>query len=295
MTRRIRGLAVSLVGLSYVAACGIDDSGLAEPDAAQNIDAGGDVIAACTTLDAACLGGVGSSWQPIAISDAGCGAGFTATTLVTNPRVSSTSCACGSCEVIGAYTCDAGTPISGGNNCGDPPIATAPNGQCTQASAQHLEANPVQATGNVGCFAPNDAGSGAQSDPITLCVPGCDADFCGGGSRCVIGAGIAPCPAGLTLLAYAGSSADPGCAPCPCKADPPGACGGNVTGFQSTTCTDSGLVHTYAVGTCNVFDQNIDYGSVLVDLLPPDASCTVTGDAGAGDASLVAVQTICCL
>jgi hypothetical protein len=274
--------------LLVASACSIDESGL------ERVDGGVDAVA-CVTLDAACLGPLASSWHPVAVTDASCNAGFTRQDLVTNPHVETGGCACGGCQVVGAYTCDAAVPISGGNNCGDNPIANAPPGACTQAQAQHLEAHAVQATGSVGCFAPNDAGIGAAADPLAVCVPGCTADFCASASRCIISEGDVACPAGFTLYAHAGTGADPGCAVCACDAGPPTACGGSVTGFQTTNCTDAGLVHTYAVGSCNVFDSNIDYQSVLVTLTPPAVSCSVTvGPPDMGDASLREPKTICC-
>ena len=275
--------------LSAIVACGIDENGL-EPVDASTQEAG----PACTTLDAACLGPLPTSWTPVSVTDAGCRVGFTKTTLVGNPQVLPNGCACGSCEVIGAYDCDAASPISGGNNCNDDPIATAPTGQCTGASAQHLEAHLVHATGTVGCFAPNDAGAGATGGLVGLCVPGCTADFCAAASQCAISEGEVPCPPGLSLFGYVGTDVDPGCAPCACEAGAPGTCGGTVTGFQSSTCDDSGGGASAPVGSCNVFPSG-DYASVLVTLTPPATTCAVVpGPPDPGDASLVQPKTICC-
>ncbi len=250
----------------------------------------------CTTLDAACLGNLTAGWRPVSVSDASsCGQGFEAGTLVTNARTLAGGCACGACQPVGSFSCAGPVPISGGNGCNDPPIANATPGVCTQASAQHLEAHNVQATGSVTCFAGNDAGAGATTDTLTVCVPGCTADFCGGASRCVLSEGDLPCPSGFTLFAKAGTGADPGCAPCACEAGAPGQCSGTVTGFESASCGDSGLVHGYPVGTCNVFDNQTDYQSVLVTLGAPDASCfAIDAGSSGGDASLLEVKTICC-
>ncbi len=288
MKPRILGLVLVALG----GACSLSESGLLDAGAI-GVDA--NLPEACSTLDAACLGALGSEWQPVAIGDGGCSSGFSSVTLVTNPRLLDGGCACGGCSVVGAFTCTKPTPISGGNNCGDNPIAQAPPGQCTQASAQHLEAHVVQATGSVGCFAPNDAGSGAAADEVTVCIPGCAADFCSGPSRCVMAEGSVGCPSGFQPFARVGTGVDPGCAACACDAGPPGDCTGTVTGFDNSSCNDGGaLVHTYAVGTCNVFDNNTNFQSVLVSLAPPDASCTVSSAPVAGDASLVGAKTICC-
>lgn len=288
----VTGRTSALLGIAFAVSigCGIDEAGLLD-----TTDASFDA-SPCSTLDASCLGTLDPSWKPVSVTDAGCKVGFTKTTLLTNPKVLPNGCACGACQVIGSYGCDAATPISGGdNNCSDSPIAAAPPGDCTMAMAQHLMAHTVQATGSVGCFAPNDAGAGATGDVLQLCVPGCTADFCAAPSRCIISEGSVACPAGFTLFARAGTGADPGCQPCECEAGPPGACGGSVTGYQSGSCGDAGLVHTYPVGTCNVFDPNIDYSSVLVTLTPPSASCAVTaGPPDPGDASLLEPKTICC-
>jgi hypothetical protein len=276
--------------LLLFAGCGLSEQGL--------LDAGVDasIPETCATLDAACLGTLGNQWTPIALTDAGCANGFTAQTFTTNPRLLDGGCACGACQVTGSFACDAATPISGGNNCGDTPIAQAPPNVCTQAHAQHLEGAITQATaGTVACSVSNDAGAGATGDTITTCIPtSCTADFCGGGSVCAIAEGDVPCPSGFTPFAHVGTGVNAGCAACSCDASAPGQCNGNVIGFETTDCTDGGLVNTYAVGTCNVFDNKIDYSSVLVQLVPPDASCSVSSATIAGDASLVGTKTICC-
>jgi len=277
------------VFLLLFAGCGISEQGLLGAGDAS-------IPEACAMLDAACLGVLGPEWTPIALTDGGCSGGFDYRKFVTNPRLLDGGCACGACQVTGSFACDAATPISGGNNCADDPIAAAPPNECTQAHAQHLEGALTQATsGTIGCTVANDAGAGAVGDDVIACIPtSCSADFCGEGSLCAMAEGDVSCPSGFTLYAHVGTGIDPSCAPCSCNASAPGKCGGTVTGFESDDCTDGGLVHTYAVGTCNVFDSKIDYSSVLVQLVPPDASCSVSSGAIAGDASLVGTKTICC-
>lgn len=256
---------------------------------------GDDGPVACTTLDAACLGGIPAGWQPVTVGDGGCPAAFTAATLRTNPRVADGGCACGACQVVGQYQCTNSVAVSGGDGCNDPTLVTALPDTCTQAQAQHVEAHPIGAGGTVGCFAANDAGTGAATDPLTVCYPACTADFCGGGGRrCIVSEGDVPCPGGFTLLAKAGTGADPGCAPCACDAGPAGPCRGSVTVFDTNDCADSGASATYAVGTCNQFSTSNNYNSLVVHLVPPDASCTASAGPGAADASLVGVRTICC-
>jgi hypothetical protein len=275
------------------AGCGISEHGLLDVDAG-GVDAS--IPETCATLDAACLGTLGAGWSPISLTDAGCATGFTAQSFKTNPRLLDGGCACSACQVTGSFACDASSAISGGNNCTDNPIAQAPSGVCTQAHAQHLEAYPAAASnGTIGCTVANDAGAGAIADTIDTCIPtSCTANFCGGGSVCMISDGDVACPSGFTPFAKVGSDVTAGCAACSCDASAPGNCGGSVTGFESNDCTDGGLVHTYQVGTCNVFDNNTDYSSVLVQLQPPDASCSVSSASIAGDASLVGTKTICC-
>ena len=247
----------------------------------------------CTTLDAACLGAVPTGWQPVAVSDAGCAAGFTPKPLLANPRLPDGGCACGACQIVGAFACNAVVAISGGDNCADPTLVTVTPGSCAQASAQHVEAHPPQATGAVSCFAPNDAGVGVITDSLTLCVPGCSVDFCKLAQPCIESPGDLACPVGFTLLAKAGTGADPGCAPCGCDAGGPGACGGTVTAYDNGTCADSGAAVTYPVGTCNQYSTTVDYQSLLVDLVPPTPSCT-SAPTDDGDASLTGVTTVCC-
>jgi hypothetical protein len=303
--------AVGAVG-AWVAACGLPLGGLAADDGgagdasvtgddARGSGSGesgsddGGVPPGCLTLDAACLGALAPGWQPVSVTDAGCAAGFDAATLLVRPRVDDGGCACGACEVVGSFGCDASVAISGGDGCGDPTLLTVAPGACGAGQAQHVEAHPPTASGTVGCFAPNDAGTGATTDALTVCIPGCAADFCATSPRCVLSPGDVPCPAGFTLLARAGTGADPGCPACACDAGPPGVCTGTVTVFGSASCSDSGGAATYAVGTCNQFSTSTNYQSVQVDLVPPQASCSSSSTTpGPADASLLGVHTICC-
>jgi len=291
------GAVTLAVALGAWVACGFSEEGLLDLDAGAGADVP-PLPQGCTTLDAACLGPLPAGWHAVSVTDAGsCGAGFEAGTLLTNPRVEKGGCACGACQPVGSFTCTDPVAISGGNSCNDPTLVNATPGTCTPGKAQHIEAHPIRAGGTVTCVAANDAGSGATTDTLTVCVPGCDVDFCGGPSRCILYEGDVLCPSGFSLFAKAGTGADPGCAPCACEAGAPPNCDGIVTAFESTTCADSGLVHTYALGSCNVFDNQTDYQSVLVTLTPPDASCfpvTPPAPPDPGDASLTGVKTICC-
>jgi hypothetical protein len=300
--RQVFGLALIASALFGVA-CGIDFVGGREDgtsDADASSDGGTRDVAlpmACTTLDASCLGALPDIWKPIAIASPACGAGFAPVSLIVNPRNAAGSCACGACQAQGAFTCSGTTAISGGNSCGDSPIAQAQPGKCTQANAQHIMGSPPAAGGSVTCSAPNDAGTGVMVDGLSVCVPGCSADFCGSASRCVIAEGEQACPSGFKLQARAGIGADPGCPACECEAGVPGSCTGNVVAFASNNCTDSGIVKTYAVGTCNVFPSG-NYSSVLAAPVPPTPQCfpvaPPSAAALAGDASLLGAKTICC-
>jgi len=284
--------AVFVSFFACAAACAISESGLL-PDVDAGAEAGIDVVQPCATLDAACLGALDPSWKPVALASGNCPPDFTLEILKTNPRDVQGSCACGACSTIGSFACDAGVPISGGdNNCGDSPFVTVPPGVCTNVTpTQHFRPHAVNATGTVGCFAPNDAGAGAVTDDVALCVPGCAADFCGGASRCVMAPGEIGCPSGFQLFARVGTGADPGCAPCACEAGAPGACGGSATAYFNDGCLSTDDAGVYGIETCNYISQQ--YKSVRVDLIAPDASCAVTGE-GAGDASLVGEMTVCC-
>jgi hypothetical protein len=290
---------------AWAVACGLPLSGLgaAADGGSPSADVSSETPAAvnesgpppaCTSLDAACLGPLPSGWQAIALTDAGCAPGFTAAHLVMNPRVEDGGCACGGCRVIGSYDCEGTVAISGGDGCNDPTLVDAAPGTCTPASAQHVEAHPTQATGNVGCFASNDAGTGVTADPLGICVPGCSADYCASSSRCIVAEGTVPCPTGFTLLGLAGTGAEPGCAPCSCTSSAPGDCAGTVTVFDDPACADVDSSATYAMGTCNQYTTTGDYQSLRVDLVPPDASCAASIAAGTADASLVEPRTVCC-
>ena len=288
------GLPLDGIAASHDAGAG--DASVAGDDASGSGDGGGSPDAACVALDPACLGSLPPGWQAIGVTDGGCPPGFDAATLLVNPRVGDGGCACGSCQIVGAFDCDASVPISGGDGCNDPTLVTVAPGACVAAQAQHVEAHPPPAaSGAVGCYVPNDAGTGVTTDPLTVCVPGCTADYCGASSRCVVAVGAVPCPSGFTLLAQAGTGADPGCAPCACEAGPPGACAGTVTVFGAASCANSGGVATYPVGSCNQFSTTSDYQSLVVDLVAPEASCSSSSSAtDPADASLLGLRTICC-
>lgn len=296
------------IATAWAVACGLPLGGLGALDASAGDSSvtGGDASSSgesdvpegappgCVTVDATCLGALPAGWQPVSVTDAGCAADFDSATLLVHPRVGDGGCAC-ACHIVGAFACDASIPVSGGDSCNDPTLVTATPGACIAAQAQHVEAFPPAVTGTVGCFVPNDAGTGVTTDTLTVCVPGCTADFCGATPRCVLSEGDVPCPAGFTLLTQAGTGADPGCAPCACDAGPPGTCGGTVTVFGAGSCGDSGGAATYAVGTCNQFSTSIDYESLVVDLVPPEASCSSSSTTpDPADASLLGVRTICC-
>jgi hypothetical protein len=295
-------VVVALVASGLLAAaCGIDFVGSLEEHAggadSSTDGAFGDrsLPSSCVTLDASCLGTLPDIWKPISVAAPGCEVGFSSVSLVVNPRNAAGSCACGACRPQGSYTCTGTTAISGGNTCDDSPIAQAPPGTCTNASAQHLRGTPPKASGNVTCFAPNDAGTGPMADELAVCVPGCSANFCGSASRCVIAEGAQACPSGFKLQAQAGTGVDPQCPPCECEAGVPGKCEGTVLAFDNANCPDSGTIKTYAVGTCNTFPSG-NYDSVLPMLVPPDASCFAVPQANAltPDAALVGAKTICC-
>lgn len=295
---------------AWIGACGLPQSGLSASlddgggrdgtaaivDGSRTPDGPGDgetgASPACAP-DAGCLGALPTGWRPVGVSDAGCAAGFTAMPLLVNPRLADGGCACGACQTVGSFACSGGVAVSGGDNCADPTLVTVTPGTCAAASAQHVEAHPPQATGSVACTVANDAGTGALTDTLTVCVPGCSVDYCQTAQRCVEAEGDLACPSGFTLLARAGTGADPGCAPCACEAGPPGTCGGTVTVYDNGSCADSGGAATYAVGGCTQYSTSSNYQSVLVELVAPDASCSAQ-TAVEGDASLTGVKTICC-
>jgi hypothetical protein len=302
----VAALAGAGATLSWAAACGLPLDGLssrssdggASMDATRPGDSGAeggfDAEAAAPptcNVDAACLGALPPGWQPVGVSDAGCASGYTPQSLLANPRLPDGGCACGACQIVGAFDCGGPVAIAGGDGCGDPTLITVGSGICGVAQAQHIQATAPAATGSVGCFVPSDAGTGVATDSVVLCIPGCDVDYCQAGQRCIVAEGALPCPAGFTLQASVGTGADPGCAPCPCEAGPPGTCGGTVTIYENTTCADSGAVATYPVGTCN--EYSTDYDSVLVQLTPPAPTCA-SSTADVGDASLTGVKTVCC-
>jgi hypothetical protein len=291
---------VALGVIAAAAACGIDFPGSADIDpdgSSSSLDDGavgdGGFPVGCATLATPCLGTLPPGWRPIAMGAPQCAAGFTAAKVYVNPQVGPGACACGPCQTIGSFKCDGMVTATGGDNCNDPqPVATLTSGNCGKAHAQHIRGLAPQANGAVGCFAPNDAGKGATTETLAVCVPGCSADFCASGSRCIVADGAQVCPNGFQLRANAGLGADPGCPPCECEAGAPGKCGGTITAYESTDCSNNGAVSTYPIDTCHQFAK--DYNSLLVKLVPPSASCSAALTSPVAQPSLVAAKTICC-
>src|SRR5690349_1133116 len=127
-------LITMTIAAGVVAACGLDlveaqtGEGTTNDASAAADDAGDEGTstlqdgAPTCALDAACLGTIPAGWKPISLTDAGCGAGFEATTLVTNPTLGANGCMCGACQASGTIVCDGVTEVSGGNNCNDDPF-----------------------------------------------------------------------------------------------------------------------------------------------------------------------------
>jgi hypothetical protein len=308
MARPAAAITLVIVGITvgaWAVACGLPANGLLQDlgetgtgdDGGAATEAGDEDSppSSCPTVDAACLGGIPSGWQPVVLGDGGCPPAFTLAAMQVNPRLADGGCACGACQVVGSFDCSGSVVITSGNICADQPsLAVATPGQCTQAQAQHVQANSIDASGTVVCFAANDAGPGAITDVLDVCYPGCAADFCASSPQCIVAEGDVLCPSGFVRSATAGTGTDPGCAPCACDVGAPGKCGGSVTVYSSSSCDDSGSSATYPVDTCHQFTTAGQFNSLLVQLTPPDASCAVSESSVAGDASLVGVRTICC-
>ena len=248
---------------------------------------------ACATVDAACLGPLPSGWQPIAVTDAGCDPGFAAATLVMNPRVADGGCACGACQVIGTFACEAGVPVSGGNTCTDPTLVTAVPGACTPAQAQHVEAYPPTRREHR-LLRRQRRGHGRHRRPAHGLHPRLH------GRLLRIPVALhrrrrrPPLSDGLHAPRDGGDECRSRLRAVLLRGRRSRQVRRDVTVYDNGTCSDSGTWTRYPVGTCNQFSEH-DYESLRVDLVPPPGSCSpssVTPDPG--DASLVQARTICC-
>ena len=321
-----RGLVALAMGA--LAACGIDESGLAPIDGGGTEDVvtksegGADVVAdvvadvplppSCATTDVSCFGfdaGVPDGWTPFVLAegDAGCPAGdFTGSPWVTNPSLAPGACECG-CTASGSWSCPAAVNVQNGLNCSSASIVNV--AQCQNQNSAHIQlAQPATATGNVTC-APDASAPAAQSDPVSLCAAGCDAGaaaVCGqaAGQRCIAADGVQSCPAGLGFTQHVvGASASGSCEACTCDPSAAPTCAASATVyygyFQSgynanNSCATGGNFTSQTIalnGTCQALSGL--YDSFEVNLAaPPAASCTPTG--GGGDAGLAAPKTVCC-
>ena len=313
------------VALGALAACGLDESGLAPIDGGGDSivvpEGGADVVAdvapdvplppSCATTDLSCLGfdaGAPDGWAPyvVALGDAGCPSGdYTGSAWVTNPSVAS-GCSC-SCTPSGSWTCPSTLTVKNGLNCGS--TSTVNPNQCTAQTSAHIEVDPVAATNNnVTCSA--DASAPVTiAESLSLCAPGCDAGAQGlcaqpSGSRCIVAEGVQACPDNSFTQHVVGASATGSCAPCSCDIGAAPSCNAAATvyygygNFPNHTaddkCQTGGQFTTQQLslnGTCQA--ANDFYDSFTVAWTPlGETTCTTSG--GGGDAGLSSPKTVCC-
>jgi hypothetical protein len=153
---RIRwvGIALALGTPGLVVACGLEVNGLSSsdadsgtvgfddagadardvPDAATGPDTGPDTgPPMCATINTSCLAAaVPSGWTLVGVGTGAksCpSADFDTASLVTNPRLSAASCACGACATQGSYTCG-GFTLKFGFGCNASPMSQNSSPAC---------------------------------------------------------------------------------------------------------------------------------------------------------------------
>lgn len=291
---------------------GADDGGTI-PDVAIDVP---DVFVppTCATIDASCLGAaIPSGWALLGVASGtqACpSADFDPIALVENPRLAAGACSCAACAAQGSFACNSFT-MKSGSACGSTSITQQNASSCVahsetggNARVAVVPTNPV-ATG-VKCTIASTGNGLAASDPVSGCRPNkCTADFCGlsgkGFKTCIVQDGVQTCPSGFTPRAQAGGSAAANCAGCACMTQD-GRCTGTFRVFDNVANCDgngstggSNYKGTFgADGGCN--DPNSNFDSIFyVPDSPPTPTCTPAApSAGAGDAGLLAVKTICC-
>jgi hypothetical protein len=314
-------------GLASAFACGLDESGLAGPDASVDtntdtntppFEAGNPDVAlpppSCPTTELSCLGfdaGVPDGWSAYVVEPDGgaCpSAAFVETTWQANARISAGACSC-VCNPSGAWSCSGATiEVENGGGCGA--MFTVDAGACTTdgTPTSHLELTTAPlATGTVMC-APDASAAGATTDALSLCAASCDAGalaICAqpAGQRCIAADGIQPCPSSTLTQHIVGSGATAACSACTCQPSATPACtatahvyyGYFMGPYQPNNNCSSGGSWTSQTATLNNTCQGMMYNYDSFDVewnAPAPPTCTSAG--GGGDASLTSPKTLCC-
>jgi hypothetical protein len=268
----------------------------------------------CATIDASCLGAaVPNGWALLGVASGtqACpSADFDPVALVENPSLTAGSCTCAACAAQGTYTCP-GATMKFGSGCGSNAITVLTSSPCLNHSESGSNARLSAAPSNpvptgVKCTIAATGSGTAATDPVSGCRPNkCTSDFCGlsgqGFKTCIVQDNVQACPIGFTLRGYVGGSASANCAACACTT-PDARCTGNVRVFDNTfNCNGNGAASganykgtVPADGGC--YDPSSNFNSVFYVPDPaPTPTCTPAApSAGAGDAGLLAVKTICC-
>ncbi len=305
-------LAACALGAPFAlfAACGLDESGTATPDASQSdvvtADVSPDVPSdtyvgpTCATIDASCLDAeVPDGWVLFDLSeDAGTtcpgdSEDFEAHPLITNPQLRSDSCTCATCTTTGAWVCNGTVGIVGGTSLGGctDEDASFPSGPtcvalnessglgCTVSRAALTITQPSP-TGTATCDASFTGTELANADNALGCRPAqCTTDYCGQRSKgfqtCIVHNGdpSGVCPAGFHPAFGASALATaPGNVTVSC-----GACGCSVTN-AAVPCTGTIRVFEDMSGTHAPCDgDGGTNGTDWVETLDAEAQCQSTG------------------
>ncbi len=314
-----------------VVACGIEDGGVVT--VAPNDDAGPLLEASntdafkvqdagpkpdtslppvCATVDASCVPNVPAGWTLFGVASGSkpCPSiDFDPFPLVTNPRLQSGSCTCGTCNVSGNYVCGGGVTIQTGPSCGGPTDTKNSSPACVSRQQSNSDARisgtPAPATGVPTCSIASIGTKVADTDAVTGCRPNkCEANYCGlkgaGFQTCIAHDNVIGCPSGFNLLTQVGTAGTATCDPCTCGVDPAAACTGKIRVFNGDNgCDGNGATSgpdykttVVADGTCKNPGTNFDSLYYIGDPAAP-ATCKTTAG-GTGQAGLTGVKTICC-
>ena len=208
------------------------------------------------------------------------------------------ACVCGNCAM------DAG--------CTDPAVTVGTNAKCNNvydggvtpqdASCADLGASPEAGlvsisvstqTAYASCSVSQTGNQGWDAAVASVCSSACGFDFCsapqGAYERCALTKGVHACPNGYKQYLLDRPNTPAACTACTC--DGGASCGGTLTMFSSSDCTDASTSQTIANQGC------VDAGNVSVRSAIFDASISTTCKASASTPSLAPTNgelTLCC-
>ena len=282
-------------------------------------DGGNDVVTTCNTQTSVCVAAAPSGWTFTTYDPDNrnaCASGYGAPSDVEEGiDAGPAACTCGcttaspdchsgklgiqggsnnTCDNINTQTdpADAGCQMLGTQffTTGGNKIATTPptpvGGSCTASGSQTIPGIGYAHQGRTCAFEAGAPGGGCTSGQVCIPSPGT-------AQTCISQAGDVACPAGYPTQHTIGTKVTDtrGCTPCGCTFDA-GSCGGTVTMWTDTACSNNGTPIP-ANGTCTTVGGNRTWRGYSY-APQTTASCSGTPVSPDGGVVFTDVTTVCC-